>query len=135
MVRRMTLAELKRAQRVDSLILFTGTVMGVAFSGVVPAVVDAMKGGSFTLGATWWLLFGSLVVAMFLTLQADRDRMALPDLPASERYKIMKAKVSNRRKRFANNFYAGCAWQAVVGEIRSNPPEVITETLKPWGIA
>ena len=83
MVRRMTLAELKRAQRVDSLILFTGSVMGVAFSGVFPAVVDAMKGGSFTLGATWWLLFGSLVVAMFLTLQADRDRMALPDLPAS----------------------------------------------------
>ena len=135
MVRRMTLAELKRAQRVDALILFTGTVMGVAFSGVFPAVVDAMKGGSFTLGATWWLLFGSLVVAMFLTLQADRDRMALPDLPASERYKIMKAKVSNRRKRFANNFYAGFAWQAVVGEISSNPPEVITETLKPWGIA
>ena len=132
----MTLAELKRAQRVDALVLFTGTVMGVAFSLVFPAVVEAMKGGSFTLGATWWLLFGSLIVAMFLTLQTDRDRTALPDLPAAERFLVMKAKVANRRKRFANNFYAGFAWQAVVGEISSsNPPEVIAETLKSWGIA
>jgi len=121
----MTLQDLRREQRKDSLILFGGTVLGVMFSVIFPPIAKAMQTGEFAYSGTWWLVLGALVVAVFLTLASDRDKTDLPKLPAEQRSEIMAAKISNRRKRFANNFYAGFAWQAAVGQFNAQPREVL----------
>jgi len=121
----VTLHALRRAQFKDSVILFFGTVVGVIFSVGFPPLALAMQTGEFRFRGSWYLVLGSLVVAVWMTLASDRDKTDLPAQPADRRSEIMGAKIRNRRKRFANNFYAGFAWQSAVGQFKNGPREVV----------
>ena len=60
------------------------------------------------------LLLASLMIALLISLMADRDR---PDMKAEEKRSAAAAKKRNWRQRFSRNFHVGFTWQSAIGAL------------------